>query len=263
MNFAMPSRTSQVVALTRAALDRPTSAEGYPDAQRRLCAGMDFELPTWLRPGIEARTRFVDEQVQDAISAGIRQIVICGAGYDDRALRFRTPGVRFFELDHPGTQQDKALRLRAISADALVMLAPADFRSDDVGEVLAGAGHESGQPSLFICEGLLVYLDQRTCHRLLAKLADRSANGSRLAVSISTHADGLDSAEVVAAANARRRTASAEPWRTILPAEEYLALIAGAGWTLKDLTESPTASAQVSHGRRSLLVSAVVNWPGR
>jgi O-methyltransferase involved in polyketide biosynthesis len=57
---------------------------------------MRFSPLASLRPNIAARTVFVDEQVMAAIAAGLRQIVICGAGYDDRALRFRTSGVRFF-----------------------------------------------------------------------------------------------------------------------------------------------------------------------
>src|SRR5271166_5603828 len=109
------SRTSQAVALTRAELDRPHSPAGDPAAQRRLCAGMTLEPPSWLRPSIEARTRFVDEQVLAAIAAGVRQIVICGAGYDDSALRFRSDGVRYFELDHPATQADKLRRLQSVA----------------------------------------------------------------------------------------------------------------------------------------------------
>ena len=69
-------------------------------------------------PSLAARTRFFDERVLEAISDGIGQVVILGAGYDDRALRFRSPGVRFFELDHPATQADKARRLRVIKAGA-------------------------------------------------------------------------------------------------------------------------------------------------
>src|SRR3984957_16588068 len=107
-----PSVTSQAVALTRAGLDRPHSPEGDPAAQDALCARMRFSPPDWLRPSIAARTQFIDEQVVRALAAGLRQIVICGAGYDDRALRFRTTGVRFFELDHPATQDDKARLLR-------------------------------------------------------------------------------------------------------------------------------------------------------
>ena len=109
---------------------------------------------------------------------------------------------------------------------------------------------------LFVCEGLLVYLDRDTCHRLLAGLAARAPAGSVLAVSIATHADGLDSAEVVAAANVRRRTGGAEPWQTILPAAEHLALIERAGWRITRTEPSPVAVADVTHGRRSLLVTA-------
>ncbi len=132
-----PSVTSQAVALTRARLDRPHSPEGDPAAQDALCAGMRFSPPEWLRPSIAARTRFVDEQVASAIAAGLRQIVICGAGYDDRALRFRTTGVRFFELDHPATQHDKARLLAGLGArEPGVTLAAIDFRDGDVSSVL-------------------------------------------------------------------------------------------------------------------------------
>jgi methyltransferase (TIGR00027 family) len=253
-----PSLTSQVVALARAALDRPHSLEGDPDAQRALCEGMQLTPPDWLQPRIAARTRFVDEEVSAALAAGVRQVVICGAGYDDRALRFRTLGVRFFELDHPATQRDKAARLRAFGvAGTEVTLAAADFGTDDVDVVLQRAGHEAGQPSLFVCEGLLVYLDRDTCVRLLAALAARGPAGSVLAASLATHADGYDSAEVAAAANARRRNGEAEPWRTILSAGEHLALLAEAGWSVRRTVSSPVASGDASHGRQSILVTAV------
>jgi len=252
-----PSRTSQVVALTRVGLDRPHSPEGDPDAQRRLCQDMQFSAPEWLLPSIGARTRFVDDQVIRAIGSGTRQIVICGAGYDDRALRFRTSGVRFFELDHPATQADKARLLRSIDAPAAgVTLAEADFRCDDVAALLRRAGQDACLPTLFICEGLLVYLDRDTCHELLAALARRAATGSVLVISMATHADGLDSGEIAEAANARRRTGDAEPWQTILPVAEHLALVEQAGWTVTTTQWSPALAADVTHGRRSLLATA-------
>lgn len=268
--MSTPSRTSQAVALTRADLDRPCSADGDPEAQRLLCREMPFVPPEWLRPSIAARTEFVDAEVMSALESGLRQIVICGAGYDDRALRFRTTGVRFFELDHPSTQADKARLLRSISglspgtseADGVTVisdrltLAAADFRTDDVASVLQRAGHDGGQPSLFLCEGLLVYLDRITCERLLAAIAARGPAGTRLAVSIATHADGLDSAEVAAAANEHRRTATAEPWRTILPVDEHLRLVQDAGWAPTRTQWAPAASAEVSYGRRTLFVGA-------
>jgi methyltransferase (TIGR00027 family) len=252
-----PSITSQAVALTRARLDRPHTPEGDPQAQTVLCAEMRFSPPEWLRPSIAARTRFVDEHVAQAIAAGLRQVVICGAGYDDRALRFRTTGVRFFELDHPATQHDKARLLDGLAARAPgLTLVQADFRTDDASTALERAGHRASEPTLFVCEGLLVYLDYQACERLLAALAKRAAPGSVLAASLATHADGHDSGEVVAVANGRRRAGVAEPWLTILPASEHLELVAAAGWQVTETEWSPVAAADVSHGRQSLLVTA-------
>lgn len=254
--FGGPSRTSQAVALVRAELDRPSSPEGDPEAQRRLCAGMRQAPATRLRPQLVARTRFFDDQVSSAISAGVRQIVVCGAGYDDRALRFRTRGVRFFELDHPSTQRDKARRLRTMGIDGrVVTLIPADFRTIDVVTALAGAGQRADQPSLFLCEGLLVYLDQATIRSLLAGLAARAAPGSVLAASLAIHPDTADSAAVTAAANARRRAGKREPWRTILPLSAHQALLEQAGWEVASRMDAVEGSPE-ARPRGSVLVTA-------
>ena len=236
-------------------MTRPWTAEGTPDAQRRLCEGMQpLRRP---RPGILPRTRFFDGQVLAAISAGIPQVVICGAGYDDRALRFRSPGVRFFELDHPATQADKARRLAAIAADLRdVVLAPADFRDDDVAAMLAAAGHDASLPTLFLCEGLLIYLDQAVILRLLAGLRSRAAEASSLAASVGTHPAGLDSRHVAAALNSGRRHGDTEPWLTVMPVPAWLQLLARAGWRAEGQgDQSDPRQGSVAEGR-SLLVTA-------
>ena len=244
--------------MTRARLTRPHTPSGDPDAQRRLCRGMAPAGAGRLGPSIIARTRFVDERVLAAISAGTGQVVILGAGYDDRALRFRSPGVRFFELDHPATQADKARRLRSLRAtepgSGGPTLAPADFRDDDVAGVLEASGHDAGQPTLFICEGLLVYLDQPTCVRLLGALRARAAIGSELAVSLATHREGLDSGRVAAVANSRRGHPR-ESWLTILPAAAHLELLGRAGWQVSDGVDAADLGTGAEPGR-SLLVTA-------
>jgi len=256
MNFR-PSRTSQAVALTRAELDRPHSADGDATAQSALCAGLDFVPPDWLRPSIAARTRLMDDQVCAAIAGGVRQIVVCGAGLDDRALRFRTPGVRFFEVDHPVTQADKAERLRAIgAAETGPVLVTCDFQTEQVAPALRAHGHRALEATLFLCEGLLVYLDQDAGHRLLAGLAACAAPGSTLAATLATHSSDEPAEVVLAEANARRRSGASEPWRTIMPAAEHLAMLPAAGWQVTSVADSPSGSGDVSHGRQSLLVTA-------
>jgi methyltransferase (TIGR00027 family) len=252
MTRPTPSRTSQAVAIVRSHLRRPHSPGGESDAQLRLCAGMTGGrgMPAPLRAHLAARTRFVDRQVLGAIERGVHQIVVVGAGYDDRALRFRSRGVRFVELDHPSTQADKGRRLDRMKADLSgITLAPVDFRVDDVDRVLAGAGHARHRASLFVAEGLLVYLDEGTILGLLTGLRRRAATGSSLVVSLAVHGEGADSESVVAHVNAGRRHGEAEPWRTILPVRRHLDLLTESGWTVVESVDDAALGTGATPGR--------------
>ena len=254
--YLEPSRTSQIVAQIRAELDRPSTPLGDPKAQRELCSGMRPSRTARSWPSIAVRTRFFDEQVLMAIGAGLQQIVICGAGYDDRALRFRALGVRFFELDEPTTQGDKARRLRKMGAstDAL-MLIPVDFRRDDAAKLLRDSGHSAGRPTLFVCEGLLVYLDKHVVSRFLRGLRSVASPSSILAASLACHREGEDPDRVLAIANASRLTGRMEPWLTILSASECSGLFSKAGWVVDHTSEAGSGSS------RLLLVTALPTSP--
>jgi methyltransferase (TIGR00027 family) len=244
------------VALVRAGLVRPHTPGGDPDAQRALCVGMTATPAERWRDEVTERTRFFDGHLVAAISAGIRQVVVVGAGYDDRALRFRAPGVRFFEIDHPLTQADKVRRVRAMGTDTdRLVFVPADFGLDDITDLLAAHGHDDAEPSLFICEGVLVYLDQPTISALLRALRSRAGPGSTLAASLATHPQGIDSGLVADMANAGRRTGVSEPWRTILPADQHLALLSGAGWQAEP-ADGTVRRDDGDRAARSLLITA-------
>jgi methyltransferase (TIGR00027 family) len=209
-----------------------------------------------IRVHLEARTRFFDQAVLDALGAGITQVVIAGAGYDDRALRFRSEGVRWFELDHPATQADKRRRLEELGADtSSVAFAAADFGNDDVAAALAAAGHAQGQATLFLCEGLLVYFEPPGIVGLLGALANRAGAGSTLVASLAVHRDGIDSSAVVRFLN-DVRPANDEPWRTILPAGEHLQLLHRAGWREERGVDEAEVSAEAEPGRSLFVVAA-------
>lgn len=211
-----------------------------------------------LRSSLAARTKFVDDEVLSAISRGVSQIVVVGAGYDDRALRFSAPGVEFFEIDHPCTQADKARRLDSMEADlGSLHLVKADFRHDDIAHSLASSGHDPNSSSLFICEGVLVYLDEAVARRLLCALTRCAEAESTLAVSLATHRAGGDSRSVVARANAARRTGRTEPWRMILPAETHLGLISESGWRVDRAVDAAQIDPGAEPGR-SVFVAAGV-----
>ena len=208
----------------RASYDRPSSPTGDPAAERRLAEslaeGLDLEALQQRRAGagrgddgflrfLVLRTRFFDEAVVRALEAGVRQIVILGAGYDARALRFRTPGVRFFEVDHPATQADKRARLEQVGAslDGITFVT-ADFTEAELAAALAAAGHDPAQPTQFLCEGVLRYLPEQWFHELLRVPAQLATPGSELAVSISTQDGDLRLGRRRTPARARANRAS-------------------------------------------------------
>jgi methyltransferase (TIGR00027 family) len=251
------STTAQRVAALRAGFDRPVTPNGDPDAQRRLARGMKAGGATKLREHLLARTSFFDRAVLEALRRGVDQVVIVGAGYDDRALRFRTPGVRFFELDRRDTQEDKERRLdglgHVVNGPTLV---PIDLARDSVAERLAVAGQSDKRPTLFICEGLLVYLGLTDIAELLSGLASRATEDSELAASLAVHPFGMPSEAVVRVVNtARGRSADAEPWRTILPAEAHLSLLRQSGWDEIEVLDDSDLVAEATPGH-SLLVRA-------
>src|SRR5690349_4299426 len=111
--------TARGVALARSLLERPSWPTGDADAEQRLATALaeGYDRRAGRRSAgnflewITARTKFFDDAVVRALEHGVQQVVLLGAGYDGRSLRFRTPGVRFFEVDHPATQADKQRRL--------------------------------------------------------------------------------------------------------------------------------------------------------
>jgi O-methyltransferase involved in polyketide biosynthesis len=99
-------------------LSRPCTPEGDGEADTRLSAELARRGRVRRGPQfhyLAARTSFFDNQTLEALDAGLAQVVIVGAGYDGRALRFRKSGVRFLELDHPSTQRDKRRRRTLIT----------------------------------------------------------------------------------------------------------------------------------------------------
>ena len=134
---------------------------------------------------LATRTWFYDEQILSALQPGW-QVVICGAGFDTRAYRMHVPrGVRFFELDlaeHPGVQNYKRRQLERngiLSAPNVTFL-PIDFKTQSISDVLARGGHDAKQPTVFLLEGVTMYLTRESVAETVAAMKAISAPGSLL-----------------------------------------------------------------------------------
>ena len=179
MKPGKPSVTARFVAQVRASLERPEIPTGDATAELRLYQSLGstpIRETQDFRDRMERRTRFFDRLTVAAIEGGVPQVVIVGAGYDGRPVRFASPGVTWYEVDHPSTQADKRERLLAARADvAAVRFVPIDLVEGDLDAALEAAGHERSWPTLFLVEGLLVYLPRPVADRLLRVLRQRSA----------------------------------------------------------------------------------------
>ncbi len=118
---------------------------------------------------IIARTKYIDGVFKEALAQGFDQILIFGAGFDTRALRFSndTGRVRIFELDAPSTQNAKIGQYRKLnlSIPPNLFFVPIDFDRESLPEKLESAGFDKDKRSLFILEGLVMYLQPESVDR--------------------------------------------------------------------------------------------------
>jgi len=228
------SITAQRVAAHRLTFEREPAPFGDVAADERLARDVagttrgasDEPMAKYLA----ARTAFFDRVVVRALERGLRQVVIAAAGYDGRALRYAKDGVRWFEVDHPDTQTDKRERLTRLGLhrDHIAFVA-ADFAVDDVAAGLRTAGHDATVASLFLVEGVAVYLDLPVLESLLAALRSVAAPRSRLAISLSVDT-GETASQARRAAFQARVAAIGEPAKTVLTVEGASSLFAVTGW---------------------------------
>jgi methyltransferase (TIGR00027 family) len=179
---------------------------------------------------LAARTAFFDRTVTGALGRGVAQVVVGAAGYDGRAFRYAKPGVRWFEVDHPATQRDKLERLERLGLDAShVRFVEADFTRDPVAGRLRAAGLDPDAPSLFLLEGVAVYLEPAVLEDVLRQFRQVAAPGSSLAISMSPSRPRGDTARARFQATV---AALGEPARSTFEPTEAEALLARTGWPL-------------------------------
>lgn len=243
MQAGEASATARRVAAYRLLFDRAGAPYGDAAADERLARDVAGDVA--VDPAgsmvryLTARTWFFDRVVVAALDRGIGQVVVAAAGYDGRALRYAKPGVRWFEVDHPDTQRDKRARLDRLGIDTgHIAFVPADFTVDRVDEALAAAGHEPSQPSLLTVEGVAAYLELDVLTSLLGELRSAAADGSTLAISVSTGAPADRRAAFAAAVQAM-----GEPVRSTLRAEEAAPFLARTGWAALDADAGSQAVA--------------------
>ena len=253
MRPGRPSFTAGWVAAQRLRLDhqRPVIAGGDRDAERQLYLGFPRLLRVAaVRPtGMAARTAFFDNETIRAIEGDIEQVVILGAGYDGRALRFRHGEMRWVEVDFPSTQVDKRRRLEALGVPlSHLRFAAVDLMSADLEAALDQAGHLRDVPSLFMCEGLFAYLDPESGAALCTTLRRRAPVGSVLAANFLVAPPTAVHGRLLRSSVDRLLALVGEERRNQFRPGDAERMIAGGGWSIVRYAASrPTATDVGTH----------------
>lgn len=192
------SLTAQGIAIARAVESEKPAGERIcydPYARKFVPAWMYLAFGFFIKtgyaemrgPGVNAflvaRDRYIDDVLQNALDANLQQLVILGAGYDSRPYRFDLRGrVKTLEVDHPATQQDKLAKLKVIFGrlPEHVTYVPVDFIAQTLEAGLLGAGYDPNLKTLFIWQGVCMYLTPDAVNTTLDFVVRHSLPGSAI-----------------------------------------------------------------------------------
>lgn len=127
------------------------------------------------------RTRFGDDYLRAHYSRGARQLVLLGAGFDARAYRMAgLQGLKVFEVDQQTTfdvkeplLKEERMLVASRAAVATEFSSPGRWGWD-----LQAEGFNASEPTVWLIEGLLMYLTLDHTHHLMREIGCLSAPGS-------------------------------------------------------------------------------------
>ncbi len=127
------------------------------DASRQAAERVSSRFPA-VKDMVKTRTRYFDDRLDAEIAGGIGQVVILGAGLDTRAVRKRSTGVRYFEIDDPATIELKRRSYADAGIHAAVRLIAGNYVTDGLIDLLRSNGFEFDVPTYLIWEGNVMYM---------------------------------------------------------------------------------------------------------
>jgi methyltransferase (TIGR00027 family) len=186
------SRTALATSLMRAAhtrLDRnpliedPWGERLVPDSVRAMFSD-EALLQSRAYANVVTRTRYSEDALQAAVTQGIRQYVLIGAGFDSFALRRPAfaAELQIFEIDYPATQRLKRQRIAECSVtlpDSVHFIA-ADLAEESVAAALSRSPYRKDQLTFFSWLGVTMYLTREANLATLQSIASNSPPGSEL-----------------------------------------------------------------------------------
>lgn len=209
-----------------------------------------------------ARTKYFDAAFTAALEQGFDQIVIFGAGFDSRALRFSdlNRGTTIFELDAPITQQEKlkAYQSKKFSIPKNLIFVPIDFNKERLEDKIGKAGFVAGKKTLFMLEGVTMYLSKDAVEGTLRFISDTSGNDSLV---VFDHIYGgvlRGENKYYGEKGMYKRTAQVgEEWTFALEENEAEPFLSKFGFTVKDCCSSHELEERYFRNSKGAVVAKI------
>ncbi len=227
----------------------------HPEEAQALANEFEKKMPGFSN-SIRARVRYFDDEVRDAAGRGFSQLVILGAGYDTRAYRFDSlkGRVRVFEVDHPLTQKKKTGTIAGIfgGIPEHVVFVPVDLGHDDLWDAMEWYGYSSVEQTLFVMEGLLMYLTRETVRDLLSCMVEHTIDGSRILFDFLPQSLADDSSDAEDVRNIRDwTTLVGEPILSGFNGEEVVPFLSGIGYDNVNVISPQSFAAMYYTGKNA------------
>lgn len=241
------SYTAQIVAAKRA-IEQSLSDPLFNDPYAAVLAGNEVKylLSKWRKVAerqgrsledvitkrtryIAIRTRFFDDLLLAALPRLSKpQVVILGSGLDTRAYRLPWPAAtNLYEVDVSAVLDYKASALRHVAPACHHYLVAGDLDHLSTSWVtrLLEAGFKQYIPTIWVIEGVVMYLQKSSVHSLLRTVAALSCPGSILGL------DTVNCGSVLAAQRADKddRGRVVRHWQ--FGCDDPKQLLKGYGWT--------------------------------
>lgn len=204
-----------------------------------MCRALERATLSGISLHFALRKQILREHARTAITDGCQQVVVLGAGFDTLCVELLAthPELTCIEIDHPATQRVK--RQATWDTGQGVHYIGADLAQQPLCALLTALAVFRGDvPTLFVAEGLLMYMPPDVVATLFAQIA-ASAPGSRVAFTwLEPQADGRP--------NFRQRSALVDFWLR-LRGEPFLSgmlradlgsFMAAAGFALEGIKDS-------------------------
>lgn len=136
------------------------------------------KIPGALSSGI-ARTKYIDSLLENAISNGIQQVIILGAGFDTRAVRLDfLKTIPVIEIDHPNTSNFKAeiYKERIGKIPENVTFLQIDFNKQSLDQLALKHNLDFSKPTAIIWEGVTNYLTEEAVKSTFSFISKFAAN---------------------------------------------------------------------------------------